>query len=167
MIDRRGRDFAHCILASGTIPFANLDILRVDLTGLIVMDHSFVVGANFGNEIVALRLFSSGRESTASAIFNEGLCKTVKQYLKNGSKVYLEGALQTRKWLDKDGHDRYSTEVVLLGFNSQFTILDTRAAAAARRTIPTAILVVAQFEIEILSRCRHVMSQFWLFISPA
>jgi len=57
-------------------------------------------------------------------IFNEGLCKIVEQYLKKGSKVYLEGALQTRKWQDKDGHDRYSTEVVLQGFNSQLTMLD-------------------------------------------
>jgi single-strand DNA-binding protein len=57
-------------------------------------------------------------------IFNEGLCKIVEQYLKKGSKVYLEGALQTRKWQDKEGHDRYSTEVVLQGFNSQLTMLD-------------------------------------------
>jgi single-strand DNA-binding protein len=57
-------------------------------------------------------------------IFNEGLCKIAEQYLKKGSKVYLEGALQTRKWQDKDGQDRYSTEVVLQGFNSQLTMLD-------------------------------------------
>ena len=59
-------------------------------------------------------------------VFNEGLCKIIEQYLKKGSKVYLEGALQTRKWQDKDGHDKYSTEVVLQGFNSQLTMLDTR-----------------------------------------
>jgi single-strand DNA-binding protein len=59
-------------------------------------------------------------------IFNEGLCKIAEQYLKKGSKVYLEGALQTRKWQDKDGQDKYSTEVVLQGFNSQLTMLDTR-----------------------------------------
>ncbi len=59
-------------------------------------------------------------------IFNEGLCKIVEQYLKKGSKVYLEGALQTRKWQDKEGHDKYSTEVVLQGFNSQLTMLDTK-----------------------------------------
>jgi single-strand DNA-binding protein len=63
-------------------------------------------------------------------IFNEGLCKIVEQYLKKGSKVYLEGALQTRKWTDKDGHERYSTEVVLQGFNSQLTMLDTRSGGA-------------------------------------
>ena len=57
-------------------------------------------------------------------IFNEGLCRIAEQYLKKGSKVYLEGQLQTRKWQDKDGHDKYSTEVVLQGFNSQLTMLD-------------------------------------------
>ena len=64
-------------------------------------------------------------------IFNEGLCKIAEQYLKKGSKVYLEGALQTRKWQDKDGQDRYSTEVVLQGFNSQLTMLDTRGGGGA------------------------------------
>jgi single-strand DNA-binding protein len=60
-------------------------------------------------------------------IFNEGLCRIAEQYLKKGSKVYLEGQLQTRKWQDKDGQDRYSTEVVLQGFNSQLTMLDRAA----------------------------------------
>ena len=59
-------------------------------------------------------------------IFNEGLCKIAEQYLKKGSKVYLEGQLQTRKWQDKDGQDRYSTEVVLQGFNGNLTMLDGR-----------------------------------------
>jgi single-strand DNA-binding protein len=57
-------------------------------------------------------------------IFNEGLCRVAEQYLKKGAKVYLEGQLQTRKWTDKDGVERYSTEVVLQGFNSQLTMLD-------------------------------------------
>ena len=59
-------------------------------------------------------------------IFSEGLCRIAEQYLKKGAKVYLEGQLQTRKWQDKDGQDRYSTEVVLQGFNSQLTMLDSR-----------------------------------------
>jgi len=67
-------------------------------------------------------------------IFNEGLCRIAEQYLKKGSKVYLEGSLQTRKWQDKDGHDRYSTEVVLQGFNSQLTMLDTRGSGAGADT---------------------------------
>jgi single-strand DNA-binding protein len=57
-------------------------------------------------------------------IFNEGLCRIAEQYLKKGAKVYLEGALQTRKWTDQQGQERYSTEVVLQGFNSQLTMLD-------------------------------------------
>ena len=57
-------------------------------------------------------------------IFSEGLCKIVEQYLKKGSKVYIEGALQTRKWTDKDGVEKYSTEIVLQGFNSTLTMLD-------------------------------------------
>jgi single-strand DNA-binding protein len=63
-------------------------------------------------------------------IFSEGLAKVAEQYLKKGAKVYLEGALQTRKWQDKDGQDRYSTEVVLQGFNSNLTMLDGRAGGA-------------------------------------
>jgi single-strand DNA-binding protein len=60
-------------------------------------------------------------------IFNEGLCRIAEQYLKKGAKVYLEGQLQTRKWQDKDGVDKYSTEVVLQGFNSSLTMLDGRS----------------------------------------
>jgi single-strand DNA-binding protein len=59
-------------------------------------------------------------------IFNEGLCRVVEQYLRKGAKVYLEGQLQTRKWQDKDGQDKYSTEIVLQGFNSQLVMLDSR-----------------------------------------
>jgi single-strand DNA-binding protein len=59
-------------------------------------------------------------------IFNEGLCKIAEQYLKKGSKVYIEGALQTRKWQDQQGQERYSTEVVLQGFNCALTMLDGR-----------------------------------------
>jgi single-strand DNA-binding protein len=57
-------------------------------------------------------------------IFNENLCKVAEQYLKKGSKIYLEGQLQTRKWQDQSGQERYSTEVVLQGFSSQLTMLD-------------------------------------------
>jgi single-strand DNA-binding protein len=57
-------------------------------------------------------------------IFNEGLCRIAEQYLKKGSKVYLEGQLQTRKWQDQSGQEKYTTEVVLQGFNSQLTMLD-------------------------------------------
>jgi len=57
-------------------------------------------------------------------IFNEGLVRVAKEYLKKGAKIYVEGQLQTRKWVDKDGADKYSTEVVLQGFGSTLTMLD-------------------------------------------
>src|SRR5882757_8505792 len=57
-------------------------------------------------------------------IFSEGLCRVVEQYLKKGSKVYIEGQLQTRKWTDQQGVERYSTEIVLQNFSSQLTMLD-------------------------------------------
>ncbi|PLX45270.1 MAG: single-stranded DNA-binding protein [Hyphomicrobiales bacterium] len=59
-------------------------------------------------------------------IFSEGLARIAEQYLHKGSKIYVEGQLQTRKWQDQSGNDRYSTEVVLQGFNSALTMLDSR-----------------------------------------
>ncbi|MEM6666234.1 MAG: single-stranded DNA-binding protein [Pseudomonadota bacterium] len=59
-------------------------------------------------------------------IFSEGLCKIAEQYLKKGSKIYVEGQLQTRKWEDQNGNERYSTEVVLQNYNSTLQMLDTR-----------------------------------------
>ena len=58
------------------------------------------------------------------AIFSEGLINVCENYLKKGSKVFIEGQLQTRKWQDQNGQDRYSTEVVLRGFNGTLTMLD-------------------------------------------
>ncbi len=60
------------------------------------------------------------------SIFSEGLVRVCEQYLKKGSKVFVEGQLQTRKWQDQSGADRYSTEVVLQGFNGTLTMLDGR-----------------------------------------
>ena len=60
------------------------------------------------------------------AIFSEGLINVCENYLKKGSKVFVEGQLQTRKWQDQNGQDRYSTEVVLRGFNGTLTMLDGR-----------------------------------------
>ena len=59
-------------------------------------------------------------------IFNENLVKVAKQYLKKGSKVYLEGSLQTRKWTDKDGAEKFTTEVVLQRYRGELTMLDGR-----------------------------------------
>ena len=60
------------------------------------------------------------------AIFQEGLVRVAEQYLKKGSKIYLEGKLQTRKWQDQSGQDRYSTEVVLQGYDGTMVMLDGR-----------------------------------------
>ena len=65
------------------------------------------------------------------AIFNEGLANVAEKYLRKGSKVYIEGALQTRKWTDQAGVEKYSTEIVLQGFNSTLTMLDGRGGAGA------------------------------------
>jgi single-strand DNA-binding protein len=94
-----------------------------------------------GGKVVNLRIAtseswkdrSSGerREKTewhSVAIFNEALGRTAEQYLRKGSKVYVEGQLQTRKWQDQSGQDRYSTEVVLQNFNSTLVLLDARGS---------------------------------------
>jgi single-strand DNA-binding protein len=62
-------------------------------------------------------------------VFNENLVRVIENYVKKGSKIYIEGQLQTRKWQDQSGADRYSTEVVLQGFNSQLTLLDRAPGA--------------------------------------
>ncbi len=94
---------------------------------------------NNGGKVCNLRIATSEtwkdrntgerREKTewhSVAIFQEGLVRIAEQYLRKGSKVYIEGQLQTRKWQDQSGADRYSTEVVLQGFGSTLTMLDGR-----------------------------------------
>lgn len=91
-----------------------------------------------GREIVNLRIATSEswkdratgerKEKTEwhrVVIFNENLVRVAKEYLRKGSKVYIEGQLQTRKWTDKDGVEKYSTEVVLQNFNGNLTMLDS------------------------------------------
>jgi single-strand DNA-binding protein len=97
-----------------------------------------------GRPIVNLRIATSDswrdkatgerREKTEwhrVVIFNENLAKIAEQYLKKGSKIYLEGQLQTRKWEDQTGQERYTTEVVIQGFNGQLTMLDGRQGAGS------------------------------------
>ncbi|MCB2083342.1 MAG: single-stranded DNA-binding protein [Sphingomonadaceae bacterium] len=67
------------------------------------------------------------------AIFSEGLVGVVERYLKKGSKVYVEGQLQTRKWQDQSGNDRYSTEVVIRGMNGSLTMLDGASGGGGNR----------------------------------
>ena len=64
-------------------------------------------------------------------IFNKGLADVAEKYVKKGSKVYVEGQLQTRKWTDKDGAEKYSTEVVLQNFRGELTLLDGKREGAA------------------------------------
>jgi single-strand DNA-binding protein len=78
-------------------------------------------------------------------IFSEGLCRIAEQYLKKGSKVYVEGSLQTRKWQDQSsGQDKYTTEVILQGFNSQLVLLD-RSGGPATEFAPVADESIGSF----------------------
>ena len=64
-------------------------------------------------------------------VFNEGLVDVIEKYIKKGSKIYVEGELSTRKYQDNDGNDKYTTEVVLQGYNSTLTMLDSRNSGSA------------------------------------
>ena len=113
---------------------------RVTLIGNLGADPEVRAFSN-GNKVCNIRLATSEqwkdkatgekRERTewhTVAIFQEGLVRVAEQYLKKGSKVYIEGKLQTRKWQDQSGADRYSTEVVLQGFDGKLVMLDGRAS---------------------------------------
>ena len=65
------------------------------------------------------------------SVFNEGLVRVVQNYVKKGTKLYIEGQLETRKWQDRDGNDRYTTEVVLRGYGGVLTMLDSRGGGGA------------------------------------
>jgi single-strand DNA-binding protein len=80
------------------------------------------------------KMTSERRERTEwhrVVIFNENIAKIAEQYLKKGARVYVEGQLQTRKWQDQQGQDRYTTEVVLQGFTCQLTMLDRAGGGGA------------------------------------
>jgi single-strand DNA-binding protein len=98
-----------------------------------------------GDEVVNLRVATSetwkdrdgNRQERTEwhrvAIFNQNLAKVAKNYLRKGSKVYLEGQIQTRKWTDQSGQERYSTEVVLQNFRGELVLLDSREGAGGGR----------------------------------
>jgi len=110
---------------------------KVILVGNLGADPESRSFAN-GGEVVNLRVATSEtwkdrdgnrQEKTewhSVAIFNENLGRVAKSYLKKGSKVYLEGQLQTRKWQDQSGNDKYSTEIVLQKFRGELVLLDAR-----------------------------------------
>jgi single-strand DNA-binding protein len=115
---------------------------KVQLIGRLGADPE-VRSLNNGGEVVSLRLATSEswkdrdgnkQERTewhSVVIFNEGLAKVAKNYLRKGSQCYVEGQLQTRKWQDQSGNDRYSTEIVLQKFRGELVLLDTRSAGDA------------------------------------
>jgi len=84
-------------------------------------------------------------------VFNEGLVNIIQQYVKKGSNVFIEGQLQTRKWEDKDGIEKYTTEVVLQGFNSTFKMLDNRNSGSVDNNFSqdSAISDSSNFDTEI------------------
>ena len=98
-----------------------------------------------GDEVVNLRVATSenwkDREGNRQertewhrvAIFNQNLARVAKNYLRKGSKVYLEGQIQTRKWTDQSGQERYSTEVVLQNFRGELVLLDSREGSGGGR----------------------------------
>ena len=100
---------------------------------------------NNGGEVVNIRVATSeqwkdrdgNRQERTEwhnvVIFNENLGRVAKNYLKKGSKVYLEGQIQTRKWTDQSGNDRYSTEIVLQRFRGELVLLDSREGAGGGR----------------------------------
>ena len=99
---------------------------------------------NNGGEVVNMRIATSEQwkdrdgnrqertEWHRVAIFNQNLAKVAKNYLRKGSKVYLEGQIQTRKWTDQSGQERYSTEIVLQNFRGELVLLDSREGGASR-----------------------------------
>ena len=99
---------------------------------------------NNGGEVVNMRIATSeqwkDREGNRQertewhnvVIFNENLGRVAKSYLRKGSKVYVEGQLQTRKWTDQSGNDRYTTEIVLQRFRGEMVLLDSREGAGGR-----------------------------------
>jgi len=101
---------------------------------------------NNGGEVVNLRVATSEQwkdrdgnrqertEWHQVVIFNENLGRVAKNYLRKGSKVYLEGQIQTRKWQDQSGNDRYSTEIVLQRFRGELVLLDSREGAGGGRS---------------------------------
>ncbi len=104
---------------------------------------------NSGDQVVSFSLATSEtwRDKTSGerkertewhnvVIFNENLGKIAEQYCKKGSKVYIEGQLQTRKWQDQSGADKYTTEVVLQRLRGELTLLDSRGGSGARDSFP-------------------------------
>lgn len=121
---------------------------RVLLIGNLGADPEARSFAN-GGEVVNLRVATretwtkDGQRNERTewhqvTIYNENLAKVAKQYLRKGSKVYLEGQLQTRKWQDQSGADRFTTEVVLQRFRGELVLLDVKPSGEPRQALERA-----------------------------
>jgi single-strand DNA-binding protein len=129
-----GRAFAERIMAG---------VNKVILVGNLGADPE-ARSLNNGGEVVNMRVATSeqwkdrdgNRQERTEwhnvVIFNENLGRVAKSYLKKGSKVYLEGQIQTRKWTDQSGNDRYTTEIVLQKFRGELVLLDAAGGGAGR-----------------------------------
>lgn len=115
---------------------------KVQLIGNVGADPEIREFDN-GGKVANIRLATSERwkdkntgerkektEWHSIAVFNDGLVGVIQSYVKKGSKLYIEGKLQTRKWQDRSGNDRYSTEVVLQGFGGKLIMLDSRGGGS-------------------------------------
>ncbi len=124
---------------------------KVILVGNLGRDPEVRAFAN-GGRVCNLRIATSERwkdrqtgemrertEWHSVAIFSEPLVRVAEQYLRKGSKVYVEGQLETRKWQDQSGQDRYTTEVVLRPYRSELVLLDSRGEGGAGRGAPAAM----------------------------
>ena len=120
-----------------------MTINKVILVGGVGQEPDIRATSN-GKEIANIRLATSeswkdkmtGERKTKTewhnvVVYNEGLVNVVKNYVKKGSKLYIEGSLQTRKWQDKSGNNRYTTEIVLQGFGGTLKMLDINNAGGA------------------------------------
>jgi single-strand DNA-binding protein len=129
------------------IPMAG-SVNKVILIGNLGADPE-VRRLNSGDQVVNMRVATtetwrdkaSGERKERTewhnvVIFNENLGKIAEQYCKKGTKVYLEGQLQTRKWQDQSGADKYTTEVVLQRFRGELTLLDSRGGGGERDSFP-------------------------------
>jgi single-strand DNA-binding protein len=120
--------------------------------GKAIVNLSLAVSENWKDKATGER--KERTEWIRVVIFNENIAKVAQAYLRKGSKVYLEGAMQTRKYTDKDGVDKFSTEVVLQNFRGELVLLDSKPvsddpAAAAPGAKPVARKAMADLDDEV------------------
>ncbi len=98
--------------------------IRTTQNGKEMASFSMATSESWTDKLSGVR--SEKTEWHNIVVFSDGLVKIIKDFARKGSKVYIEGSLRTRKWVDQGGNEKYTTEVVLYNFNSAFTLLDSR-----------------------------------------